>query len=128
MATEITRAGRFFRQVTGRWIEDRAWARNVRLVAASALVALLGGGVAPSSPAAAASVCGDRGAILKRLEERHHETRHGLGLSSDGAVFEVLVAPDGGWTILATDPKKGTCVIAIGKAWQILQLTGGERA
>jgi hypothetical protein len=128
MATEITRAGRFFRQVLGRWIEDRAWARNVRLVAASALVALLGGGVAPSSPAAAASVCGDRGAILKRLEERHHETRHGLGLSSDGAVFEVLVAPDGGWTILATDPKKGTCVIAIGKAWQILQLTGGERA
>jgi hypothetical protein len=128
MATEITRAGRFFRQVTGRWIEDRAWARNVRLVAASALVALLGGGVAPSSPAAAASVCGDRGAILKRLEERHHETRHGLGLSSDGAVFEVLVAPDGGWTILATDPKKGTCVIAIGEAWQILQLTGGERA
>jgi hypothetical protein len=128
MATDITRARRFYRQVTGQCIGDRAWACGVRLAAVSALVALLGGGVALSSPAEAATVCGDRGAILKRLEERHHETRQGLGLSSDGAVFEVLVAPDGGWTILATDPKKGTCVIAIGEAWQILQLTGGERA
>jgi hypothetical protein len=128
MGSDITRARRFYRQVTGHGIGDRAWARGVRLAAASALAALLGGGVALSSPAEAASVCGERGAILKRLEERHHETRQGLGLSSDGAVFEVLVAPDGGWTILATDPKRGTCVIAIGKAWQILQLTGGERA
>jgi hypothetical protein len=39
-------------------------------------------------------------------------------------VLEILVAPDGGWTILVTYPKRPTCVLAVGEAWQMLQLAG----
>jgi hypothetical protein len=99
-------------------------------VAASLMLAVLtfAGGALVSAPAEAARVCGERDAILKRLEQRHEETPQALGLSSDGGVLEVLVAPDGGWTILVTYPKRPTCVVAIGEAWQTLQLTGGQGA
>jgi hypothetical protein len=86
-------------------------------------LALLGSGLA--SPAeAAAKVCGDRGQILKRLEQGHREQPQALGLSADGGVLEVLVSPEGGWTILVTYPKRPTCVVAVGEAWQMLQLVG----
>jgi hypothetical protein len=94
-----------------------------------ALVALaLGGGALMSPPAQAAAFCGDRGEILKRLEQRHEETPQALGLSSDGGVLEVLVSPSGGWTILVTYPRRPTCVVAVGEAWQALQVTGGQGA
>ena len=66
--------------------------------------------------------------ILKRLEQRHEETPQALGLSADGGVLEVLVSPEGGWTILVTYPKRPTCIVAVGEAWQLLQLTGGQGA
>jgi hypothetical protein len=106
----------------------RAW-RGAGLATSLPLAALvLAGGALVSPPAEAARVCGDRAAILKRLEQRHEETPQALGLSSDGAVLEVLVSPEGGWTILLTYPKKPTCVVAIGEAWQTLQLAGGQGA
>ncbi|MGH6898338.1 MAG: hypothetical protein ACREJ5_17600 [Geminicoccaceae bacterium] len=102
---------------------------GARLLASLPLAAIaLGGGTLMSPPAEAAKVCGDRGAILERLEQRHEETPQALGLSADGGVLEVLVSPEGGWTILVTYPKKPTCVVAVGKAWQLLQLTGGQGA
>jgi hypothetical protein len=71
-------------------------------------------------------VCGDRTEILKRLEQRHEETPQALGLSADGGVLEILVSPEGGWTILVTYPKRPTCVVAVGQAWQMLQLAGQQ--
>jgi hypothetical protein len=103
--------------------------RATPLVGAAALAALtLGGGALLSPPAEAAALCGDRGEILKRLEQRHEETPQAIGLSADGGVLEVLVSPSGGWTILVTYPKRPTCVVAVGEAWQPLQLTGGQGA
>jgi len=102
---------------------------GARLAASLPLAAIALGGSALLSPAAAAAtVCGERGAILKGLEQRHEETPQALGLSADGGVLEVLVAPDGGWTILVTYPKRPTCIVAVGEAWQMLQLTGGQGA
>jgi hypothetical protein len=80
---------------------------------------------APSAPASR-PVCGDRQEILKRLEERHQETRQALGLSADGGVLEVLVSPEGSWTILVTYPKRPTCVVAVGQAWQTLSIAGQD--
>jgi hypothetical protein len=88
----------------------------------------LAGGALFSPPAEAARLCGDRDQILKRLAQRHDETPQALGLSSDGGVLEVLVSPSGGWTILVTYPKRPTCVVAVGHAWQSLQLAGGDPA
>jgi hypothetical protein len=103
--------------------------RGCRLVASLTLATFtFAAGALVTSPAEAAKVCGARDAILKRLEQRHEETPQALGLSSDGGVLEVLVAPDGGWTILVTYPKRPTCIVAVGEAWQTLQLTAGQGA
>jgi hypothetical protein len=103
--------------------------RAVQLVGSFALAAFAFAGGALFSPSAeAARLCGERDEILKRLEQRHDETPQALGLASDGGVLEVLVSPSGGWTILVTYPKRPTCVVAVGEAWQALQLTSGEPA
>ena len=78
-----------------------------------------------SKPAEAApKLCGDRHQILERLEQAHEERPQALGLSGDGGVIEVLVSPEGGWTMLITYPRRPTCVVATGEAWQMLQLAG----
>jgi hypothetical protein len=103
--------------------------RAAQLVGSLALaVFAFAGSAVFSPPAEAAKLCGDRDEILQRLEQRHEETPQALGLSSDGGVLEVLVSPSGGWTILVTYPKRPTCVVAVGEAWQPLQLTTGEPA
>jgi len=102
----------------------RAMFLPVRL---AALVLVCGslGSVLMSAPAQAApKLCGDRHQILERLEQAHEETPQALGLSGDGGVIEVLVSPEGGWTMLITYPRRPTCVVATGEAWQMLQLAG----
>ena len=83
-------------------------------------MALLGATLVKPAEAAAAR-CGDRSELLKVLEQRHDESRQAVALSADGGVLEVLVSPDGGWTILVSYPKRPTCVVAVGEAWQSLQ-------
>jgi hypothetical protein len=103
--------------------------RAAQLVGQSLLAILAyAGGILLGSPVEAARLCGERGAILKSLEQRHQETPQALGLSADGGVLEVLVSPNGGWTILVTYPKRPTCVVAVGEAWQALHLTAGQGA
>ena len=86
-------------------------------------LALLGSSLM-SAPAEAARMCGDRDQILEQLALLHKEKPSALGLSADGGVLEVLVSPEGGWTILVTYPKRPTCVIAAGQAWEALQPIG----
>jgi hypothetical protein len=98
-------------------------ARVAGTIGAPALAVLCGGLL--SQPAEAAPrLCGDRDQILKRLEQAHEETPQAVGLSGDGGVVEVLVSPDGGWTMLVTYPKRPTCVVAAGPAWEMRQLEG----
>ena len=87
-------------------------------------LALLCGAVASQPAEAATKLCGERDQILKRLEQAHDETPQAIGLSGDGGVVEVLVSPEGGWTMLVTYPRRPTCVVAAGAAWEMLQLTG----
>jgi hypothetical protein len=89
-----------------------------------AALALFGGAVMSERAEAAPKLCGDRDQILEGLEQKYEETPRALGLSADGGVFEVLVSPRGGWTILLTYPKRPTCVVATGEAWQTLPLAG----
>jgi hypothetical protein len=101
---------------------QRVLGRLIGPLAFAALVLL--GGAAVSGSAQAAPRCGDRDAILKTLEQRHEETPQALGLSADGGVLEILVSPEGGWTILVTYPKRPTCVLAVGEAGQMLPVAG----
>jgi hypothetical protein len=89
-----------------------------------AAFALLCGSVVSQPAEAAPRLCGERDQILKRLEQAHQETPQAIGLAGDGGVLEVLVSPDGGWTMLVTYPKRPTCVVAAGAAWEMRQLAG----
>jgi hypothetical protein len=105
---------------------DDSFGRRVAAVIGSlglAALALVGGDLA-SAPAQAGQLCGDRGELLMRLEQGDEETPRALGLSTDGGVLEILVSAKGGWTMLVTYPKRPTCVVAVGEAWQMLQLAG----
>jgi hypothetical protein len=73
-----------------------------------------------SPPKPLRKLCGDH---LERLQQAHAETPLALGLSSDGGLIEVVVAPEGGWTMLLTYPRRPTCVVATGEAWE-MQLAG----
>ena len=122
MTTHVTsydpRAGRVHR--LGRLVAQLAGpiAFTAMVLAGASLVS------DPANAETARPVCGERIEILKRLEQRHDETPQALGLSADGGVLEILVSPEGGWTILVTYPKRPTCVVAVGQAWQTLQLVG----
>jgi hypothetical protein len=90
-----------------------------------ALIALLAlGAWSGGRPAAARTLCGERGEILERLADRYPNLPLPLGLSQDGGRLEVLIAPDGGWTILVTHPDRATCAVASGQAWESLGLIG----
>lgn len=103
----------------------RPGAQGTKLTAALGLSSLLFCGATVSKPAEAApKLCGERHQILERLAQAHEETPQALGLSGDGGVIEVLVSPEGGWTMLVTYPRRPTCVVATGEAWQALQVAG----
>jgi hypothetical protein len=102
----------------------RAMSLPVRLAALVLVCGSLGSALVSGPAQAAPKLCGDRHQILERLEQAHEETPQALGLSGDGGVIEVLVSPEGGWTMLITYPRRPTCVVATGEAWQMLQFAG----
>ena len=76
----------------------------------------------PSFPIAASPVCGDRQKVLARLADKYSEEPVAIGVTANGGVIEVLVAPDGTtWTILFTYPSGPSCLVASGEAWQELE-------
>jgi hypothetical protein len=97
-------------------------------VGPTAVVALTvhGSGFASLPAAADPRLCGDRDQILEQLKQNHNEQPNALGLSADGGVLELLVSPEGGWTILVTYPQRPTCVVAVGRAWEALQKLGEQ--
>jgi hypothetical protein len=104
---------------------------KMRRLGATVLAALLGGiafgsvtGSAAAGPANAVRICGERDVLLEQFAVQHRERPLALGLGADGGVIEVLVGPDGGWTMLVTYPERPTCVVAMGEAWEMLELAG----
>jgi hypothetical protein len=101
--------------------------RSVTLPMAALLGAVVFGsatGSAAGGPADAVRICGERDVLLQQFAMEHDEKPQALGLGADGGVIEVLVSPEGGWTMLVTYPQRPTCVVAMGEAWELLQLTG----
>ncbi|MEQ9642777.1 MAG: hypothetical protein RIM84_22325 [Alphaproteobacteria bacterium] len=72
------------------------------------------------SPAAAQSICGERGDFIKHLEKRHQEQPTSMGLASNGKMIEVLTSDNGTWTIIVTTADGTSCVVAAGEAWQTM--------
>lgn len=72
-----------------------------------------------AAPATAQQVCVPREQAVAWLEEQFSEKPLGRGLTSDGrAMFELFVSEEGSWTILVSQPKGPSCVVAAGQHWR----------
>jgi hypothetical protein len=100
--------------------------RGTRLSLAALLGAVVFGssGNAAGATADGVRICGERDTLLEQFALQHDETPQALGLGADGGVIEVLVSPEGGWTMLVTYPDRPTCVVAMGESWEMLELAG----
>ena len=69
-------------------------------------------------PAQAQSVCAPRSEVLGHLAKGYAEVPVARGLSSTGAVLEVLASPAGTWSVILTMPNGISCLTAAGKDWE----------
>ena len=61
--------------------------------------------------------CAPHGDVVKVLAGKYQESRRAAGLISEKAVLELFTSPKGTWTMLVTDQRGVTCIIAAGDAW-----------
>ncbi|SFO45707.1 hypothetical protein SAMN03159463_01975 [Mesorhizobium sp. NFR06] len=86
--------------------------RWVKLAVVGAMMVL------PASPALAQFICGGHDYLVARLAESFEEKRLGYGVAGEAAIFEVFVSAGGTWTILMTDVKGRSCILAAGDGWE----------
>lgn len=76
----------------------------------------------PGPDAAAGPYCADRDDIVRQLEQKYGETRRSLGVSSGKGVFEIYVLDEtGSWTIILTNPRGRSCLMAAGEHWEAVE-------
>jgi len=75
---------------------------------------------APSTASALTLQCVPRDAFFEALKATNGEMPAHAGLASSGALFEVLVNPDGSWTAFFSFPDGLTCPVAMGEGWRSL--------
>lgn len=88
---------------------------KICLIAFTALAAV----TLSSTAQAQGRTCGDRTAIVERLETGFGESRTGAGLSTQNGIVEVFASEETGtWTIILTLPTGQSCLVAAGNSWQ----------
>ncbi|MGO1121210.1 hypothetical protein ACTL6U_21140 [Rhodovibrionaceae bacterium A322] len=87
---------------------------------AAFLAAFLLSGTAPAA-AQQAPTCNLRDKVLAHLAGKYSEAPVAVGVTSSGALLEVLSTPDGQtWTVLLTRPDGVSCLLAAGEGWRWL--------
>ncbi|MGF1592861.1 MAG: hypothetical protein ACFCUW_06250 [Kiloniellaceae bacterium] len=71
---------------------------------------------------AATLVCFPRKDVFARLESELGERPSFAGVTTAGALFEVLVGPDGSFTAFLSFPDGLTCPVAAGEGWRAAPL------
>ena len=74
-------------------------------------------------PSSAQTVCGEHAKLVDMLGVTYAEKSVAMGLTSTGAVIEVLTSPTGTWSILLTYPTGLTCMVATGEKWEALPVS-----
>ena len=88
-----------------------------RAAALAASLILCGGALA--STAQAAQQCDTRANSTQRLQQKYKERPVALGVTTQGALVEVLSADEGAtWTIIVTTPEGRSCLVAAGEGWR----------
>lgn len=71
------------------------------------------------TPLVAQTQCAPRDAVVSGLQTKYGETRHAIGLSARNAVLEVFASESSGsWTIIVTDVRGISCLVASGGAFE----------
>ena len=97
------------------------------LFAKTAALAVVPLCLAFSSTAQAQMVCGARGEIIAQLEKKYGETRRSVGLQQGRGVVEIYASKNtGSWTILVTDTRGKSCLMAAGEAFQVEEIAEVE--
>jgi hypothetical protein len=78
----------------------------------------LAGASLPAAAGAGKLVCFPREEVFARLESGLGERPAFAGVTTDGALFEVLVGPDGSFTAFLSFPDGLTCPVAAGEGWR----------
>jgi hypothetical protein len=74
--------------------------------------------LATANVAIAGMPCGNHDNIAKSLTDKFKEARRVMGVVNPEAVMEIFTSSQGTWTVLVTNTKGVSCIIAAGEAWQ----------
>jgi hypothetical protein len=70
--------------------------------------------------AQAAVPCGDRTKLIAMLDTKYSETLSNVGVTGQSQLVEVYVSDKGSFTVVMTNNKGVSCVIAAGDSWEKL--------
>ena len=79
----------------------------------------------PAAPALA-DACAPHDEFSKHLQTNYQEKVGGIGVASDGSLFEIFVSDKGTWSLLITNGKKISCIAAAGEMWVPSPALGAE--
>ena len=99
--------------------------RYGRAIAASALFCVLATASQaeaqrPSEGEAQSRSCMEHDGAGDKLRTQFGEKILGHGVSSDGTLVEIYLAPSGTFTVIKTTPSGLSCVVDFGEGWQTL--------
>ncbi len=73
---------------------------------------------ATASASAQPRLCTKRADLVKTLNAKYQEQRHGLGIvTANTAALEFYASQTGTWTIILTMTNGVTCILAAGHSW-----------
>ena len=79
------------------------------------------------STADAQQLCGPRDAAIAQLAGKHDERVVGRGIVDGGRqMIEIFQSETGTWTVMVTDTKGNSCLVANGQSWTATPLKVGE--
>jgi hypothetical protein len=70
-----------------------------------------------ATPPALAAACAPRDEFAKHLASNYNEKSQGVGVTTDGSLFEIFASDAGTWSLLITNGKKISCIVAGGDMW-----------
>jgi hypothetical protein len=78
-----------------------------------------------SSPTSAGA-CAPHDEFSRHRETNYQEQSGGVGVANDGSLFEIFTSENGTWSLLITDGRKISCIVAAGDMWVAKPALGPE--
>jgi hypothetical protein len=88
--------------------------------------AVSGAIVIASQPAFGAAACAPRDEFARHLATNYNEESQGVGVTNDGSLFEIFASSGGTWSLLITNGRKISCIVAAGDMWVAKPSLGPE--